>query len=88
MAPSLTIMETAWYTTCHGSWRSPWSPLPSPHPGVLARSGREGVPPIAYLLMAVSHTFEGPVNLTNSNKLEKATHPIWKERVGSLGWEG
>jgi hypothetical protein len=38
--------------------------------------------------MAVSHTFEGPVNLTNSNKLEKATHPIWKERVGSLGWEG
>lgn len=68
--PSLTIMETAWYTTCHGSWRSPRSPLPSPDPGVLAHSGREGVPPTAYLLMTVGHTFKGPVNLT-SNKLEK-----------------
>lgn len=43
---------------------------------------------MAYLLMTVSHTFEGPVNLTDSNKLEKGTHPIWKERVGGLGREG
>lgn len=88
VAPSLTIMETAGYTTCHCSWRSPWSPLPSPNPEVLAGSGSEGVPLIAYLLMTVSHTSEGPVNLTDSNKLEKGTHPIWKERVGGLGREG
>lgn len=47
--------------------------------------GPEGIPPTAHLLMTVGHTLEGRVNLTNSNKLEKAAHTLWKERAGSLG---
>lgn len=31
--------------------------------------------------MTADHTLEGRVNFTNSNKLERAAHPLWKERA-------
>lgn len=61
---------------------------PTALPRPWGSGGRVGSPTTAYLQMTVGNTFEGPDNLTNSNKLKKATYPIWKEKVDGQGWEG